>query len=556
MVMKRLPRVFWLLVDGLPLWVAGRYSQRPRELPALAWLHRENRIAALAPAFPNCQTPPSLFTLFSGVPPASHGVHGFDVPVLGGPDPLATRPAFDDYPSDIPMIWDLYAERQQSIRLCHLPFVQTGRLGPALRSASFGFVRAAVAAAALPLPSYPKTLELPETDLMLFRDCAGTNGCRISVLSPRDSPQSAPLDLPAGKWMTLSLTEDLETLIGRFRVDGEERLLLSGAWRIRYHGDVQHTDFVGLPFAGGGFSKLYREQHFGRTLHDGGDGSAEEILCSGLRFIGERCWAEARWAQARGDSCLIVAYQPILDLLFHELLGFLSEDLRFSNPRTAARADALLLQALKDLDRNLLAIIGASAEGDRVLVSSDHGMKPIDTIIYPNAALRENGWLVATDSGRIDAARSVAFFHPAENGLVCFNKQLLTKRGLPPELILDELVAKLRRATGHASSWFVFEQGEKPYPSLLARHYLASGKGQMAKAAITPYITKGSRKTGDHCVAGEDQSLQGVVIDLSNPRLHRSGNRFEAHEVLDYILSGESGTSRPESGQLDLWATQ
>ena len=83
-----LPRLVWFLVDGLPHELVRAYSNA-RPDSKLADMHAQQRTAPLTPLTPNCQTPPSLFTIWSGRGPQEHELLGYDVPVAVDGNPTA-----------------------------------------------------------------------------------------------------------------------------------------------------------------------------------------------------------------------------------------------------------------------------------------------------------------------------------------------------------------------------------------------------------------------------------------------------------------------------------
>ncbi len=77
--------VYWVVWDDAAHWIVDRLD-REGALPAVRRL-RAAGVTAARPPRPNCQTPPSLATLFTGSWPRQHAVTGFTVP--GGPhDPV------------------------------------------------------------------------------------------------------------------------------------------------------------------------------------------------------------------------------------------------------------------------------------------------------------------------------------------------------------------------------------------------------------------------------------------------------------------------------------
>jgi hypothetical protein len=530
--MNALPRLTWLVVDGLPLWLLERFRAEVARLPTLAWLWREHRIAGLTPVAPNCQTPPSLLSLFSGTSPVEHGLTGFEVPDRD--EPLGLRNGFEAYARHIPMVWDRYAAEGQAIRLCQIPYVDRARLGTALRGASYGYKAPIVAQMAIGEPLAGSTHALAGIDATLT--VVGARGRGIVVRVEGDTMgRTSPVMVPRDGWTTLALPGGLATLAGLVAVEEKAKLVLLGAWPDDIHGDAARTS-PSAPFIAGGLAQLYRRGDFGRIAVDGGSGAAESVLFAAVAALARRFWAEAIDAQARGDCDLIVAYQPAYDLLFHEVLGLIDESLALCDPVVARRVDAMLLKALRDIDAGLAALLAGNGAG-QLIVSSDHGMKAVDTVILPNVALRQLGLLATKSDGSIDPQASAAFYHPAETGVVCFAPDRLDARGLCAEGAMDALVVCLGQASGRPCTWFTADIPEVGPRGFVARHYLAPGKGQLAKAKLASRTVERARKSADHATANGDPQLIGVVADLSAIRVPSWPAQVATEQVLPLLLA-------------------
>jgi predicted AlkP superfamily phosphohydrolase/phosphomutase len=70
--------LLWIVWDGASCDVVNELLDQG-DLPALRSLSA-GVVVPLAPLSPNCQTPPSLASLYTGVAIAEHGVTGFRMP--------------------------------------------------------------------------------------------------------------------------------------------------------------------------------------------------------------------------------------------------------------------------------------------------------------------------------------------------------------------------------------------------------------------------------------------------------------------------------------------
>lgn len=527
-------RLIWLLLDGLPHWVLERYRDRSDRLPTLTRLVEAGRSCPLLPAFPNCQTPPSLASLYCGLEPGRTGLTGFHVPNLAALPMADSTPAFELGVQGTPRwLWEDARAAGARMRLLNVPFVDPEPLGHRLVARSFAFVPASVEPAVYQCGPGGPTARFGERELYCQRRAAGdydvalTRAGRSLDRRRLGDGDAACLCAPDGWHVTV--------LVGRS--DGVDRLLVLGSWQPRLAGRpdavAAHTAAVGhLPAVAKTLSRPYRRGELGRTLHDDddGDGQAERLLTRAVRVLAARYAAEAVHAAAARDSELILAYQPAVDLLLHELAGFLHADSAHHTPQRARVAEDLLLDVLADCDRLIADVCATCGDDDLVFVCSDHGMAPIDTILYPNEALRRRGLLIRDLLGGLDPARSVCFLHPAENGLLVFNQEGMARAGLTESQVLARLCQDLTAASGRQVRSFRYAGGPTAPDGWTAHRFLVPGPRCQLKSGFADALAQSGRKTGDHCVHDTAAELQGVFIQAHGAPFGTL-EAIETHEV-------------------------
>jgi predicted AlkP superfamily phosphohydrolase/phosphomutase len=530
-------RLIWVLVDGLPFWLVEQTVASPAPLPVMRRLRRFGRMNRLIPAQPNCQTPPSLASLLTGTPPSGTGLTGFDIPDFAA-EPLATVPAFErGVTAGLGFVWDKVRVAGGRMRLCHVPFVEAERLGDALVASSYGFVE----------PALPPLVErLPDgvairwsvrdgPTLVLERTA---RGARVRMLDERACEIDSAV-VAVGSSMHLLLGDGLRTIVTIVTIDSAMHAVTLGAWRPIHHGDAKQIaddlDDLQIPYFAKTLSKLYRVGRLGRSLHEDGDGAAEHVLASAVVRLAERYHREALAAVNRRDADFVLAYQPAVDLVLHELIGFLDPACAHHTPPRAAIAQREIMRILTRLDAFLGRLAEATDPDDRVLVCSDHGMMAIDTIVQPNAALAARGWLTIGADGRIRPDQSVCFLHPAENGLLMINCEMMTAKNLSKESLFACLLSDLKAASGRSAEIFTWDGGGKRQGKWNVRHYLTPGPRCQAKANVNGPVARPSRKTGDHCVGRGSPQLDGTVIDV-NGNLPRPDGPIETHDVAALLL--------------------
>jgi hypothetical protein len=198
--------------------------------------------------------------------------------------------------------------------------------------------------------------------------------------------------------------------------------------------------------------------------------------------------------------------------------------------------ERIVLSALRELDAAVARLLSLAGPEAGIVLTSDHGMAPIDTIVYPNVLLHRRGWLALAPTGEIDPARTACLFHPAENGLLALNVGVMSARGLHIDELLSTLNADIAEVTGHKSKVLEFRCGS-PLPHWCTDFYLMPGQGCQAKADVGSVSSARTRKTGDHCVHSDAIELQGVVVDLQGGLLPAGGMPLETHEVAPLLYS-------------------
>lgn len=508
MTASQRPRRAWWLVDGLAYWILESAVRcAPERLPAFGRVLKNRQVARLTPLSPNCQTPPSLASLYSGCSSGETGLCGFDQPDFTGGQRLASIPAFRRGPNPLAFVWELDRE-DRGVRFLHVPFV-SDRIWAAASHAIFGFDAPRL---------NPGVLSLPEARA-LFGEAVG----RLTHDRWSELPVSSTNDARA------------RTRARLHEVDGRPVVMVLGHWEPRQRGTGPIVDAA---FMATGLQHQYRKGQLGPTLMQGGEGVAEAVFIDSLRQLGTHfsmLWLRSFQHPSRDD---IYGYQPVLDLALHELAGFVAPDCRHSTFTRAQVVWPLLIDLLSDLDVVLGATLAAAGPDDRILITSDHGMMPVDTLVRPNMVLHELNVLHRLSNGNIDTERSLVWLHPAENGLICVNKTLCAAHQKSPEAILADLCSRLSQLTGRQASvltCLAIEQSLSPPDDLMARYFISTGRYTQFRADFSGEVVAPTQKTGEHLVACQDPTLDGVVIDPTWGHCFAAGRRMRTTEVAAHL---------------------
>ena len=519
----------FFIVDGLPLWLVRKaVALFPERLPTLATLMQEGRCFGMRPLEPNCQTPPSIAALLTGGASHETGITGFDMPDFSRAG-VHTRRGFSSLIDGVDPIWQGQAEAGHDIHVAHLPYMSPERLGDRLKGYVHGF--------GPPLHA-PQVLDP--------NDAAGLLG------------QDAVDGLPRDDWKTVSFgsgEKAAEALVRRCRIDGADRIIFTGAWTVRQWGAPIDRSDGAVTFHGSGLEKCYRRGDLGRTLMQGGKGAAEVLFIESIRLLASYFWRDWIEMMKTCRTGFVAAYQPAIDLVLHELAGFVAADCAHWSASREQVVMPLLTDLLADLDAVLGQTRALAGEDDRIVVTSDHGMAPVDLIVRPNVLLKARGWIETDEGGAIAPLKSLAFFHPAENGLLCLNLDLIAESGTTVDSLLATLLADMREASGREpvlSEWPDLECLAAPPAGLSARHFLCGGRFVQLRPDISGAAAEASIKTGEHVSPHQGlQELVGTVLDLSpkaRPFIAEVIPITKVHTLLGELMPGAARRSPRQTG--------
>ncbi len=407
--------VYWLVWDAAAHWIVARLDAQG-ELPSVRRLRTAGLWAAARPPAPNCQTPPSLATLFTGTWPEEHGVTGFRVPSAGHAGESVS--GFAPGACRRPAVWERAGRAGLRTSAVHAPWIadtvtETGAVPDWLDGAVEAFSRRLARHGAHELGAGPLTCQVAGHTLTAVADGAGirVRGARGEAFVTDD-------------WVPLGLDAGTGIWLRQARLPGRRLLLHTGAWvpRAVGHDPAVVTALREAPlFAGEGLGSCYRAGTFGPRLIDGGDGGAEDLFLSSVGRVGRGFAATVAGVLARHRSDLVVMYLPTTDDVGHELLGWCDERSAAHRPDVAPEVWARIARCYRQADAILGQVLDRAGEGDTVVLGADHGMTGTAFTLHPNQLL-VTAQLAATDSaGHLDPRRSAAYYHPVNNGSIWLN---------------------------------------------------------------------------------------------------------------------------------------
>jgi predicted AlkP superfamily phosphohydrolase/phosphomutase len=208
-------------------------------------------------------------------------------------------------------------------------------------------------------------------------------------------------------------------------------------------------------FIGNGASFLYQTGGFGRTIANGGHGSAEARYLETIFFAQHQLMQTNRWAMEHLPWDLYLAYTPFPDEAEHAWRGHLDATLPTYRQELADKLAPLLEQVYRSCDDHLGALLAKRPPGALFALISDHGVYGAHKRVALNQALRQSELLSTDGQGRIDLAKTKVLYPTANNGYLLINSSD-RKGGIVADDERAELVRKLTQVL------FSIRDGERP----------------------------------------------------------------------------------------------
>ena len=196
-------------------------------------------------------------------------------------------------------------------------------------------------------------------------------------------------------------------------------------------------------FIGNGAWQLYRQGAFGRTIPNGGDGTAEARYLETVALVQHQLTETCRWALEQLPWDIFLAYTPYPDEAEHQWRGYLDPGLPGFRAELADRLRPLLERVYRSSDELLGFLMERRPENTVLALISDHGVEGTNKILYLNKILQQAGLLALDAQGRVDLAKTKVIYPAIDNGYLLINSTE-RKNGIVPVEERAELVGRVR----------------------------------------------------------------------------------------------------------------
>ncbi|MHB1224591.1 MAG: alkaline phosphatase family protein [Gemmatimonadaceae bacterium] len=196
---------------------------------------------------------------------------------------------------------------------------------------------------------------------------------------------------------------------------------------------------------GNGAIGLTERGAFGRTLWEGGDGTAEMRYLETAELVTRQFERGSAWGWNSLRPALMLDYFPLIDEADHMLFGHVVAASPLHHPAVAARVQGVRARAWALADHRLAALRALVGDDPNaaIFVGGDHGMRATWRTFRPNVALAAAGLLALDSAGRIDLTRTRAL---SPNGYWVTVNRTAWKGGIVPPAEEAAVLARAARA--------------------------------------------------------------------------------------------------------------
>jgi predicted AlkP superfamily pyrophosphatase or phosphodiesterase len=269
-------------------------------------------------------------------------------------------------------------------------------------------------------------------------------------------------------------------------------------------------------FVGNGASGTYDRGQLGKPLWDGGDGTAERRYLETVALAVRQASRLNDFVIDRAGWELLLTYLPIPDEAVHLWYGYLDASLPSHDPALAARLRPFLDDVLRLADGEIGHLVRRGGKDTIVAVGGDHGIMGVDRELRPNVLLRQAGLLAVDADGRVDLARTRAYYSPGQYVLV--NRTSRAGGIVPPaeEEAVRRSVGQALRAVSNGSRPPIVLDVLDPrtpgrVPSFGGPHggdlYLSVAPGYNVSARLDGEAVERIRPRGEHLLDPERPSM-------------------------------------------------
>lgn len=296
-------------------------------------------------------------------------------------------------------------------------------------------------------------------------------------------------------------------------------------------------------FIGNGASMLYHQGGFGKTIPNGGSGSAEARYLETVTMAQHQLMETNRWAIEQLPWDLFLAYTPFPDEAEHLWRGYLDPRLSTYNAAMAAQLRPFLERAYRTSDEHLGLLLERRPSNTIVALISDHGMEGVNKRVALNRVLQESGLLTLDMQGKVDLTKTKVLYPAVNNGFLLINSSD-RKNGIVPPEERAQLITNTREALDsvrdaeHPVVSAVYDADSEGMKMGIGGPVggdlyidLAAGYDFDPRIGPGPLITE-AEPYGNHGIDPEQSSMRTIMV-LNGPGI-RPGQKLANVRIIDF----------------------
>ena len=300
-------------------------------------------------------------------------------------------------------------------------------------------------------------------------------------------------------------------------------------------------------FVGNGGPSMYERGQLGRPIWDGGDGTAERRYLETAALVVRQMSRLNDFAIDRTGSELLLTYLPLPDEALHLWYGYLDPSLPTHDAALAARVRPFLDDVLRIVDGDIGHLVKRAGPETIVAVGGDHGVMGTDRELRPNVALRQAGLLALDAQGKVDLARTRAYYSPGQyvlinrvsrpGGIVPVSEEDAVRRAVG-EAFRSVPDPARREAKGAARSAVVLDVLDPRTPGHVPSFggpaggdlYLSVASGYSVSAALEGEAVQKIRPRGDHFLDPSHRTMHAGFA-LAGPGVAAGADLGEIRQI-------------------------
>ncbi|NCO34503.1 MAG: hypothetical protein AUJ92_02850 [Armatimonadetes bacterium CG2_30_59_28] len=295
----------------------------------------------------------------------------------------------------------------------------------------------------------------------------------------------------------------------------------------------EYLDRVGT-FLGKDAKVSYRKGAFGKTIPEGGDGSAEQRYLASVEEVAAHFRKATLFGMRRTAWDLLICYTPFPDSALHMWSGLIDPHSAAYNAAWAQKLWPFVVRVMQTCDRHLGTIMFNAPTSAVIALVSDHGMLGVSKNLNVNVVMRKAGLLALGDKGSIDLSRTMVVYPPGGNSLLRINsKQFI--QGIVPDMERAEVVREATQA--------LLDVRDPDTGNFVVT-------GVLDSATLGPSLGFGGERSGDLMVLVadgydlDDNVKTDAIVSLVHP-LHSGSHKFNPAHPSNRAILYVSGPGVP-----------